>query len=196
MSWLQKLKEYAPDILATVATGGTALPAILIKRVSEALGVTITNEKELEQAINASTPEQLLALRVANNQYKLDVMKLELEERKANQQDKQHQHEQTQETIRSGDSALDDAIRTVRPDMAKKSFYAALLYAGVTLSWELFTAIPAHTVGDVLMPHVVGIELFDKDILLTIAAPAWVYMGLRTADKGIQVIKNGKGLTV
>ena len=196
MSLLEKIKEYAPDILATIATGGAALPTILAKRVSEALGVEVKTSYDLENAVSSATPDQLLALRKVNNEHQIATLQLELDNKRLTLEDAQAQHHETQETIRSGDTSLDKAIRMVRPTMAKQSFYASGAYVLAAVVWEIMTAIPAHIVGGMAVAHVAGINVLNIDLLTMMLSPAWVYMGLRTADKGIQVVNNGKDLTI
>ena len=192
MSFLDRLKEYAPDILATVTSGGALLPAILARRVSEALGVEVKSSKDLESAVESASPDQLLELRRVNYKHQIDVMRLELEQKQAELEDSKAQHHETQETIRSGDTSLDKAIRMVRPTMAKQSFYASGAYVFVAIAWEMMTSLPAHPVGGAVVAHVPGIDVLNIDLLTMMLSPAWVYMGLRTADKGMQVVHSAK----
>lgn len=81
-------------------------------------------------------------------------------------QDKQHQHQQTQETIRAGDQAEDWRVRLTRPGQSWLSLAAALAYV-------FNTPDPDTTI---------------LGLLLTLP---WAYAGLRQVGKGIDSIKLG-----
>mgnify|MGYP003640088763 FL=1 len=76
MSWLNKLKEYAPSIATAVLTGGASLPALAMKAISDATGLEVTNEAQLSKAIDAATPEQLFKMKQADNSFKLRMQEL------------------------------------------------------------------------------------------------------------------------
>lgn len=75
------LSTVAPWI-AGAATGGIpALVAMAAKTVSEALGVKVEpNQKAIEAAVANATPEQLLAIKESEQQFKIGMQKLGLEE--------------------------------------------------------------------------------------------------------------------
>lgn len=80
--------------------------------------------------------------------------------------DKQQEHEQTQLTIRNGDNAKDEYVRHTRPKMARQSFFMMVLYI---VAMEIMKANDFGTGADVYLA-------------LTIATPAFAYLGLRTID--------------
>lgn len=82
-----------------------------------------------------------------------EMTQLELE-------DKQHQHHETQETIRSGDKAEDTFVRRTRPGQSWLSLAAAIVYVFINDSPDIM---------------VLG-------ALLTLP---WAYAGLRQVGKGI-----------
>lgn len=86
-------------------------------------------------------------------------------------QDLQAEHQQTQETVRSGDNAEEPYVRLTRPRMARQSWAVTAIYVlaaealriaavGTGPSWE-FAAL--------------------------LSTPAWAYLGLRTYDKARKV---------
>lgn len=169
MDWLNKLKEYAPDIAAAFVTGGASLPTLALKAVSDALGKPITSTKELAQAVNEAPPEIMLELTKANNSFNLEMEKLATDLKKTVILDKQAEHHETQETIRNGDNSTDQKIRWVRPHMAIKSWWSTIAYCLGCTVFRMFSE------GNV--------DIFDIYIAGFLATPAWAYLGLRTTDK-------------
>ena len=76
MNWLNKLKDFAPEIATAVLTGGASLPSLAMKVASEALGVDIKTEDQLGKVIESATPEQMFKLTQANNSFKLRMKEL------------------------------------------------------------------------------------------------------------------------
>lgn len=77
MSFLDKLKEYAPSIASAIFTGGATLPALAMKAVSDAMGVDeIKSAPALAEAVANATPEQLLAVKQADNQFAIRMKEL------------------------------------------------------------------------------------------------------------------------
>ena len=76
MSWLNKLKDFAPEIATAVLTGGASLPSLAMKVASEALGIDIKTEDQLGKVIQSATPEQMFKLTQANNSFKLRMKEL------------------------------------------------------------------------------------------------------------------------
>lgn len=88
-------------------------------------------------------------------------------------EDAQKEHEQTQITIRQGDTALDEKIRLVRPTMAKQSWVGTICYC--------IGCFGVHAIN--------GQDLFNAYIAMVLSSPAWAYLGLRTTDKFSQAWK-------
>jgi hypothetical protein len=78
--------------------------------------------------------------------------------------DRQAEHEQTQQTIRSGDNAEDIVVRRTRPLQS----WASLLFAFIYVGWREGNGLP------------ISIEVLM--ILLTLP---WAYAGLRQIGKGV-----------
>jgi len=76
MKWLDKLKEYAPDIAGVILSGGATLPSLALKAIGDATGQTVTTETEAAQAITGASPEVMLKVRQANNSFKIRMAEL------------------------------------------------------------------------------------------------------------------------
>jgi len=81
MDWLKKIAGYAPDIVGAVLSGGATLPATALRIISKELTGMETDDPNLvEKAVNNATPDQLLKLKQANNDFIVKKMQLENEE--------------------------------------------------------------------------------------------------------------------
>lgn len=78
MNWLDKLKDYAPSIAAAIFSGGATLPQLAAQMISDATGVKVSTVAEAEKVINAATPDQLLAIKKVDNDFKIQMATLEL----------------------------------------------------------------------------------------------------------------------
>ena len=76
MKWLNKLKEYAPDIASAVLTGGATLPALAMKAVAEATGASIGSLEDMGQVIESADPTVMLKITQANNNFKIRMAEL------------------------------------------------------------------------------------------------------------------------
>jgi phosphoribosyl-dephospho-CoA transferase len=79
MEWLKKLKEYAPDIATAVLTGGATLPQLALKAISDATGNEVTTQDDLQRAVESASPEMMLKVTQANNQFKIRMRELDNE---------------------------------------------------------------------------------------------------------------------
>ncbi|CAL9960538.1 hypothetical protein VPH219E481_0053 [Vibrio phage 219E48-1] len=123
MDWLKKLAGYAPDIVGAIASGGATLPATALRIVSkELLGYETDNADLVSKAVMDASPEQMVEMTKANNQFKAEMARLSY-------QDKQKSHETTQETIRNGDNSNSTIVKLTRPLHATGSLIAAIAYA-------------------------------------------------------------------
>lgn len=77
MSWLNKLKKYAPSIVGAVLSGGATLPQLAFEALSDATGVDIKTEADAEKAVNAMSPSQLIEMKKADQAYCVAIKKLE-----------------------------------------------------------------------------------------------------------------------
>lgn len=79
MKWLDKLKEYAPDIAAAVLSGGATLPQLALKAVSDVVGKDLTDEDGLSSFVATASPEVMLKIKQANNSFKIRMRELDVE---------------------------------------------------------------------------------------------------------------------
>jgi len=79
MKWLDKLKEYAPDIAAAVLSGGATLPQLALKAVSDVVGKDLTDQDSLSSFVTAASPEVMLKVKQANNSFKIRMRELDVE---------------------------------------------------------------------------------------------------------------------
>lgn len=79
MKWLDKLKEYAPDIAGAVLSGGATLPSLALKAVSDVIGDEIVSEGGLASLVTAASPETMLKIKQANNSFKIRMRELDVE---------------------------------------------------------------------------------------------------------------------
>ena len=105
LDWIKKIAGYAPDIAAAVATGGSSLAVTGLRIVSkELLGYETDNSDLVEKAVKNATPEQLLALKRCNNEFIVEMKRLENEANRDQLQDNQqtrvvHNHHWMPEAI-------------------------------------------------------------------------------------------------
>jgi hypothetical protein len=79
MNWLNKLKEYAPSIASAVLSGGATLPQLALKAISDATGVSVSNETDLANMVESASPETMLKLKQANNSFIIRMRELDNE---------------------------------------------------------------------------------------------------------------------
>lgn len=97
MKWLDKLKDYAPDIAAAVLSGGATLPQLALKAVTDATGQDTSDETKLASVVESATPETMLKIKQADNAFKIRMRELDVELDQAELKDQQqarvqHQH--------------------------------------------------------------------------------------------------------
>ena len=93
--WVKKIAGYAPDIAGAIASGGATLPATALRIISkELLGYETDDPNLVEKAVNNATPEQMLALTRCNNEFKVEMRRLDNEEKR----DQLNDNQQTRET--------------------------------------------------------------------------------------------------
>jgi len=164
MSW-EKVKDAIGDAAPVIGSllGGPAGGAVG-GLVASWLGVENKAEAVLEKL--QTDPAALLEIKKMESQERMQLRQLQFEQAKLQLTDKQHQHEQQQETIRSGDNAEDEYVRRTRPKIARHSFVAGAAYV------MLFELIAAFTSADGA----------DMALAGAIFSPALAYMGFRTLD--------------
>jgi len=93
MSWLSKLKKYAPDLAAAIATGGATLPQLALKAIADATGEDVPTEQKLAQVVDTADPDTLLKIESANHAFKIRMKELNIELTVSELGDKQHARE-------------------------------------------------------------------------------------------------------
>lgn len=152
IDWIKKLAGYAPDIATAIATGGTSLAATGLRILGkELLGDETATEQQVAAAVQNATQAELNELQRINNEFKVQMATIET-------QDKQNEHQTTQETIRNGDNSDSKVVRWTRPGQSWVSLAAAIYYA-------LATDAPS------------------VEVLLALLALPWTYAGLRQVGK-------------
>jgi hypothetical protein len=86
----------------------------------------------------------------------------------AEQRDRQAEHKEQQDTIRTGDTADDQYVRHTRPKMARQSWYVTAAYV---VAFEALKAGGVFSLGA------------SVELAMLLSAPAWAYLGFRTMDK-------------
>ena len=151
-----------PDVMRAFGSDKAADAAEAVVGVAKRV-TGIDNE---EQAVNKIINDPALQLQF---QQMLSAERLKFKEMEY--QDKQHAHQQQQETIRTGDMAQDEYVRHTRPMMARQSWYATVLYI---IGFEGAKALGEITTGA------------SWEMAMVLLAPAAAYLGFRTGDKFAQ----------
>jgi hypothetical protein len=127
--WKATLSAVAP--LLGTALGGP-LGGVAGSAIASALGVQSLDEQALAAAIQKATPDQLLALKTAENQFKLDMAKLQIRPEELEVEDRK--------SARDSYSATKDHMVPVLGATIVVSFVAVVggvLFGGVTVDGAL-----------------------------------------------------------
>lgn len=79
MDWLDKIKEYAPEIALAIATGGTgAIATTAISIAAREMGVKkkVTSTAQLQQIVEKASPDMLLKLKKAEYEFAIGMQQL------------------------------------------------------------------------------------------------------------------------
>jgi hypothetical protein len=99
MNWLDKLKDYAPDIAMAVLSGGATLPQLALKAVADATGQEVNNETQMAEVIKAASPEVMLKVKQSNNSFRIRMTELANELTATELGDVQHAREHNKHSI-------------------------------------------------------------------------------------------------
>ncbi|HID8084385.1 TPA: hypothetical protein ACXIDR_003365 [Serratia marcescens] len=182
------LMKAGPSILRTV--GGwfgadTAKTADSVAGMVEAVNSAVNpqdRQRVLEQKLAELPPAQFVQL----ESLKVELEKIQSEREKAQLADRQAAHHEQQETIRSGDNAVDEYVRRTRPLMARLSLYSSIAYVLLLAVGQQAAAV-ATAAG-----HALSMPEPDWDIALMLATPALGYLGFRTLDGFARFSKSSK----
>lgn len=164
--WLKSNTSGLAGLAGAVATGNIpAGVAAVASMVSEATGAS--EPAEALRRLQAD-PETLVRLEEIARRDEADLRAHHRELMRLQLEDAQHQHEQQQSTIRTGDTAEDPYVRHTRPMMARQSWYATMAYV---IGFEALKALEVFSVGA------------SAELTMLLIAPAGAYIGFRTLDK-------------
>jgi hypothetical protein len=163
-SWLKTNAGTGTALIGSLLTGN--VPGAIAAGVS--LVSSATGQSDPDKALEAlQNPETMLKLRELAAKEEASIREHIRLMHEVTLKDKQAEHQEQQETIRSGDNSSDEYVRHTRPLMARQSWYGGALYA---IGFEA-AKVAGYGSGA------------DLEIGLVIMAPALAYMGFRTADK-------------
>lgn len=159
--WLKRNGAGLVGLAGAVATGNVpAGVAAVASMVSEATGET---DPAKALARLQADPETLVRLEEIAKRDEADIRAHHREMLRLELEDTQHEHHETQETIRGGDRAEDPFVRRTRPAQSWVSLFAAIAYTFGT---------PAP-------------DIYILGLLLTLP---WAYAGLRQIGKGVDAV--------
>lgn len=164
--WIKDNAGSGAALVGSLLTGN--VPGAIAAGVSLVSGATGTDDPAKALAALQGDPQTVIRLRELANQEQDSIRRHIADIERARLEDVQKEHEQTQTTIRTGDTAEDPFVRRTRPAQSWVSLIAALMYA--------FTAAP--------------VDIMVLGALLTLP---WAYAGLRQVGKGIDSISSVMG---
>lgn len=168
--WIKENAGTGTALIGSLLTGN--VPAAMAAGISLVSGATGLDDPQKALMELQGNPESMIKLKELYYKNEDSIREHIRETKKLELEDKQHEHAETQKTVRSGDNAEDKIVRRTRPLQSWLSLVAAIFY--------VFISVYKETVIDIT---VLG-------LLLTLP---WTYAGLRQIGKGIDSFKIGKG---
>lgn len=163
--WLKGNAGTGAALVGSLLTGN--VPGAVAAGVALVSSATGTNDAVEALTQLQNDPATVIRLRELALQEEASIRQHILEMERLRVDAEQREHQQTQETIRSGDNAESEYVRNTRPRLARQSWYATIAYV------FLFEGAEALSKG-------LGAEW---DLAGLLISPAAVYMGFRTIDK-------------
>lgn len=164
-SWLKDNAQEGAALVGSLLTGN--VPGAIAAGAALVSDATGTSDPEKALSFLQHDPNTMLKLKELAAQENQSIRshlqrmyELELD-------DKQHEHSETQMTIRNGDTSEDPYVRHTRPKIARQSWYVTGGYI------VLFEVLKTFGVG-------VGATM---ELALVLIAPAGTYLGWRSLDK-------------
>lgn len=164
--WLRENAGTGAALVGSLLTGN--VPGAIAAGVSLVSSATGTNDPGAALRALQGDPATVIRLRELAVQEEASIREHLRLMHIAELEDKQAEHREQQETIRSGDNAEDEYVRHTRPLMARQSWYATIAYV---IGMELLKAILEKGTGA------------NWDLAMIMIAPAGAYMGFRSWDK-------------
>lgn len=165
--WLKKNAGAGAALVGSLLTGNA--PGAIAAGMSIVASATGQTQPDQALATLQGNPETLIRLKEIAHKEEASIREHIRLMKEAELKDRQAEHHETQETIRSGDNADDVFVRRTRPGQSWVSLVAALVYV-----WYC-TTTPDKTV--------------DTYVLGALLALPWTYAGLREIGKGINVFR-------
>lgn len=163
--WLKNNAGTGASLVGSLLTGN--VPGAIAAGVALVSSATGTTDPTKAMAALQTDPATMVRLRELAVQDEENIRAHIRAMTEASLADAQAEHEQTQETIRSGDNAEDAFVRRTRPGQSWLSLIAALAY----VFW-----MPAP----------------DSTILTLLLTLPWSYAGLRQIGKGLETYAGAK----
>jgi len=163
--WVKANAGTGAALVGSLLTGN--VPGAVAAGVSLVSSATGTNDPTDALAALQGDPQTVIKLRELANAEQASIRK----HIEAMESLRLQEHQETQKTVRNGDVATDEYVRRTRPQMARQSWAATVIYG--------FACV----VGLYL-----GKNIFNVYLAGMFSAPAWTYLGLRTGDKVAQAI--------
>lgn len=171
-NWIKNNAGQGAALVGSLMTGN--VPGAIAAGVSLVSSATGTTDPTEALAALQGDPSTMVRLKELAVQEEADIRKHLRDMEEMRLKDQQHEHEQTQNTVRSGDNAEDPFVRHTRPKMAKQSW----------------TATVAYCIGCFGVRTITGDDIFSITVAGVLSAPAWAYIGLRTGDKFAKALES------
>ena len=160
-SWIKDNAGTGASLVGSLLTGN--VQGAVAAGVALVSGATGTNDPAKALQALQTDPATMIRLKELAVQEEASIRQHIQAMEEARLKDAQAEHEQTQLTIRAGDTAEDPFVRRTRPAQAWLSLVAALVYA--------FKADTPST-----------------EVLLLLLTLPWAYAGLRQIGKGVDAL--------
>lgn len=170
------LKKIAPTVAAAL---GGPMGGLAVEVLGQVFGWQDATKEKVEEVLTSGAlkSEDITKLKLAELRMQEKEKALGFKFAELATKDRQEEHKQTQETIRSGDNAEDPYVRRTRPLMARQSWYAM---CGYILVMEVWKALDPATSGP------------DWEFALIIGSPGLAYMGFRSVFDKFAATRLGK----
>ena len=160
-SWIKDNAGTGASLVGGLLTGN--VQGAVAAGVALVSGATGTNDPAKALQALQTDPATLIRLKELAVQEEASIRQHIQAIEEARLKDAQAEHEQTQLTIRAGDTAEDPFIRRTRPAQAWLSLVAALVYA-------------------------FKVDAPSTEVLLLLLTLPWAYAGLRQIGKGVDAL--------
>lgn len=165
-SWLKNNAGTGAALVGSLLTGN--VPGAVAAGVALVGSATGTTDPAKALAALQQDPATMIRLKELSVQEEASIREHIRVMEEMRLKDEQAAHTEQQQTIRGGDTAVDEYVRHTRPMMARQSWYATMAYVIV------FEGLKA--------TNVFG-HGASWDLAMILIAPAAAYLGFRSLDK-------------